>query len=66
MLQGLAVGKWVPCDHTLLINVCTKRLRLRASVPQMWSRTKVVWTTKARKGVKETIEILSANNISFT
>ena len=32
----------------------------------MWGRTYAVWSTKARKEVKETIEILSVNTILFT
>ena len=66
MLQGLVVGRWVQCYHILLINLCSKTLRLRDSISEMWRRTQAVWTTKARKGVKETIEILSVNTILFT
>ena len=57
-LQGLVVGRWVQCDHILLINLRSKTLRLR--------NVEAVWTTKARKEVKETIQILSVNTILFT
>ena len=66
MLPGSVVDRWAPCDHILLINLCSKTLRLRASVSEKWRRTYTVWTTKARKGVQETIEILSVNTILFT
>ena len=41
-------------------------LRLCASISEMWRRTQTVWTTKGRKEVNETIEILSINTILFT
>ena len=66
MLQGLVVGRWVPCDHILLINLHSKMLRLRSSVSEMWMSAQEIWTSKVRKGAKETIEILSVNTILFT
>ena len=66
MLQGSVFGRRVPFDHVLLINLCSKTLRLRASVSEMWWRTYVVCTTKVRNGVMQTIEILSVNIILFT
>ena len=65
-LEGLVVGIWVPCDHILLIYLCSKTLRLHASVTEMCRKTWTVWTTKARKWVEETIEILSVNTLLFT
>ena len=40
-------------------------LNLHASIYEMWKRTYAIWKTKARKGVKETIEIMSVNTILF-
>ena len=52
--------------YILLINLCSKTHRLRARVSEMWRRTQAVWITKASKGVKQTIEILSVNTIFDT
>ena len=38
-LQGLVASRWAPCDHILLINLCSKTLRLRASVSEISRRT---------------------------
>ena len=39
LLQGLVVGRWIPRNHILLINLCLKTLRLRASVSERWRKT---------------------------
>ena len=63
LLQGLVVGGWVPCDHILLINLCSETLRLGASVSELWGGRRQFGPQKAEK---EKIEILKLKTILFT
>ena len=65
MLHGSVVGRRVPFDHILLINLRSKTLLLCVSISEMWRKTGSLDHKKTRKEVKETIEVLSLNTILF-
>ena len=64
-VQGFVVGRWLPCDRILLINLCSKRF----IYPYMLASLKCGGGCRqfgSQKLGKETIEILPVNIILFS